>query len=139
MTSKNRRPQPEKRGNMSIFTLNLPKHRLELRLVKRREPAAPLLPSLDDLKNTRSGSKFSRFFRHIFDHINIRKTLGANLAVMLLASSLIPTAGAKENFSNEPDASIIAEDNILLTTEKSIQYPVQNFIISKVLVFSIQL
>jgi murein DD-endopeptidase MepM/ murein hydrolase activator NlpD len=92
-------------------------------LTKRRASAEdkPLLPDFEDIKNTKSGNKVSRYFRHIFEHKNIKKVLGANLAVALIATSFMP---AKINVEAATDQNIIAEATGPFTTERVVQYPV---------------
>ena len=111
---------------MIKITFNLPKHRLQLKLAQRRGPAVvkePLFPEFEMIKNARSGNKVSRYFRHIFEHINVRRILGTNLALALIATSFVPTdvfAGT------EAEQAVIVETTTPLTTEKSAQYPVEN-------------
>ena len=111
---------------MIKLTINLPKHRLQLKLAQRRGPAVAnesLFPELEMIKNSRSGNKVSRYFRHIFEHKNIRRILGTNLALMLIATSFVPT----DVFANtEAEQSVVGEAAVSLTTEKSAQYPVEN-------------
>jgi murein DD-endopeptidase MepM/ murein hydrolase activator NlpD len=116
---------PTKSGNMIKLNFNLAKYRLDVSVVKRRETSSdkPLLPNFSDLKNTRSGNKVSRYFRHVFEHKNIRKILGTNLALIMVASSFLPShAGldiqAEENIVNEINTPP-------LTTQRGIQYPVE--------------
>jgi murein DD-endopeptidase MepM/ murein hydrolase activator NlpD len=108
---------------MITLTLNLPKHRLHINLTKRRASSEdiPLLPELGAIKNTRSGNKVSRYFRHIFEHKNIRKVLGTNLALILIASSFLPTNAFA---GTEVEQPVISEGIVPLRTEKSAQYPV---------------
>ncbi len=110
---------------MLKLTLNLPKHRLQLRLAQRRGPSVenePLFPELKTIKNARSGNKVSRYFRHVFEHKNIRRILGTNLAIVLIATSFVPT----DVFANtEAEQTVIEETTTPLTTEKSAQYPVE--------------
>ncbi|OGM88105.1 hypothetical protein A2614_00745 [Candidatus Woesebacteria bacterium RIFOXYD1_FULL_40_21] len=93
-------------------------------MVKRRKDAfeEPLLPSFEEIKNTRSGNKFSRFFRHIFEHKNIKKILGTNLALMVLASSFVPTYAS---YSGDEADYAVVEQKVELNTEHGIQYPVE--------------
>ncbi len=109
---------------MTKLSIDLLKYRLNLHLVKRRgEPIdEPLLPSFEEIKNTRSGNKFSRFFRHIFEHKSIKKILGTNLALMVIASSFIPTYASYSG--DEADYTVI-EQKVELNTEHGIQYPVE--------------
>lgn len=110
---------------MIKLSFDLLKYRLNLHLVKRRgQPIEePLLPSLEEIKNTRSGNKFSRFFRHIFEHRSIKKILGTNLALMVLASSFVPTYAS---YSGDEADYVITEQKVELNTEHGIQYPVEN-------------
>jgi len=66
--------------------------------------------------------KISRYFRHIFEHKNMRKILGTNLALILVASSFMPN----DVFANaEAEENIIVEASVPLTTERSAQFPVE--------------
>ncbi|OGM77228.1 hypothetical protein A2210_02645 [Candidatus Woesebacteria bacterium RIFOXYA1_FULL_40_18] len=109
---------------MTKLSIDLLKYRLNLHLVKRRKDAfeEPLLPSFEEIKNTRSGNKFSRFFRHIFEHKNIKKILGTNLALMVLASSFVPTYAS---YSGDEADYAVVEQKVELNTEHGIQYPVE--------------
>ncbi len=112
---------------MLRLSLNLPKYRLHLRLAKRRGPylEEPLIPSLEDIQNTRSGNKVSRFFRHVFEHKQIKKILGGNLALMLIASSLIPTNTLAQgtSFGN----NVVAVEETPIKTEAGVQLPLGHF------------
>ena len=116
---------------MIRLSINLPKgRRLDLRYVKGRDTSSktPLIPNLGEISHVRKGSKFSRYFRHIFEHKQIKKILGANLAIMILASSFMPVTA---NFDAEPDLSIISQETTPLTTEHGIQYPVEKILITQ--------
>ena len=116
---------------MIRLSINMPKgHRLDLRYVKGRDTSnkTPLIPNLGEILHARKGSKFSRYFRHIFEHKQIKKILGANLAIMILVSSFVP---ATASFDTEPDLSIIAQETTPLTTEHGIQYPVEEIFITQ--------
>jgi len=109
---------------MKKITIHMPKYRLDLRIIKRREKtmAEPLLPSISDIKKTKSGNKISRFFRHIFEHKKIQRIFGANIALMVLATSFMPqdTLGTEQ----EIETPVISETAISLNTERGVQYPV---------------
>ena len=75
---------------MRKLSLDLANFRLDLKLVKRRGSSIALLPNFEKIKNIKSGSRFSRFFRVIFEQKRLRRFLGANLAVMLISSPFIP-------------------------------------------------
>jgi murein DD-endopeptidase MepM/ murein hydrolase activator NlpD len=115
---------------MIKISLNLPTHRLDFNITKRRNQDLdePLLPKLGTIKNLRAGSKVSRYFSHIFGHKNMRKLLGANLAVAVFATSLIPTVSA----GNVPvEETIVSEERTILTTERAIQYPTEKISITQ--------
>lgn len=110
---------------MIKFSFNLPKYRLSISLSNRRRTSfdEPLIPEIDELRSIRSGSKISRFFRYIFEHKDIRKILGTNLTLMLIASSFVPSY--IEAGGVEPQAEIVATITNSLTTEKGVRYPVE--------------
>jgi murein DD-endopeptidase MepM/ murein hydrolase activator NlpD len=116
---------------MIRLSINLPKgRRLDLRFVKGRNTSneTPLIPNLGKILRARKGNKVSRYFRHIFEHKNIKKILGTNLAIMILASSFMPVTA---NFDSEPDLSIITQETTPLTTERGIRYPVEEVLITQ--------
>jgi len=107
-------------------TINLSrKRKLHLRIVKRRGASEekPLLPNMGEVMRIRRGSKFSRFFKHIFEHKNFKRIFGANMALAIVASTIFPTQNA---FANGADENIISAEIVQLTTEKGVQYPVEN-------------
>ena len=108
---------------MIQLSLNLPKYRLHLHLVKRRgaDLDLPLFPKLDDIKKTRSGNKLSRFFRHVFEHKNIKRVFGANMALVIMATQFIPNIPP----SVEAEETIIRETETPITTIRDVQYPVK--------------
>lgn len=81
----------------------------------------PLFPKLDDIKNTRSGNKLSRFFRHVFEHKNIKRVFGANMALVIMATQFIPNIPP----SVEAEETIIRETEASIMTIRDIQYPVK--------------
>lgn len=113
---------------MKKLIINLPKYRLNLSIIKRRGATIdePILPSLEDLRNARSGDKVSRFFRHIFEHKNIRKILGSNLALVLVASSIIP-ASASAYTAPETQETIVITAPQNMETQAGIHYPLESF------------
>ncbi|MGD8744510.1 MAG: M23 family metallopeptidase [Candidatus Woesebacteria bacterium] len=110
---------------MISLSINLPKkRRLDLHLVKRRKTDSDsLLPNLGKIRRVKKGNKISRFFRHIFEHKNIKKILGANLATIVLATSLLPKGNDLADINS---ANISARDSVVLTTQSSVQYPVED-------------
>lgn len=111
---------------MKNISIELPKYRLFLkyRLVKRRKPLVdePLIPTPELVgRKFRKGTFLSRFFRHIFEHKNIKKAVAANFAVITVATSLMPQSAAvqAQEFSENPTV----EGQVVLVTEKGSQYP----------------
>jgi murein DD-endopeptidase MepM/ murein hydrolase activator NlpD len=88
----------------------------------------PLILRLAEINDIHVGSKISRFFRHVFEHKNVKKILGVNLAVMVLASNFVTT---KATDSAQPESPIVIEETIPLVTERARQYPVVEFHISQ--------
>jgi len=105
---------------MIKLSLNLPTHRLIISF-KRRGGNIPesIFPSLKNLKRVKTGSKFSRFFTHIFERINIKKVLGVNFTFMILAGSLL----SFNPLGNSVPDQIVNETPVPLSTERSVQYP----------------
>lgn len=123
-------------GTMLRISLNLPtkrRHsqtwltrltgRLDLSLLKRRNHPQdrPLLPDLGTIGRAKRGNKFSLFFRHIFEHKKIKKLLGTNLALAIVASSLFPS---RIDFQNAEE-NVVSTNSVVLTTERPIRYPVE--------------
>ena len=113
---------------MKKIIIQIPKYRLDVRIIKRRTRTIekPLLPSISDIKRTKSGNKVSRFFRHIFEHKKIQRIFGTNIALMVIATSFIPsnTLGSEQQI--EEEINVISETAVALNTEKGVQYPVEN-------------
>ncbi|MEK7497455.1 MAG: M23 family metallopeptidase [Patescibacteria group bacterium] len=107
---------------MLQISLNLSKYRLALNLSRRRKASIedPILPSLTDIQNTRSGHKISRFFRHIFEHKNIKKILGSNLAFVIIASTIIPTNSV---LATGPTEDVVLTAPQKIETEVGVHYP----------------
>lgn len=110
---------------MIRHSIHLPRgYRLDLNFVKRRGfgvHSEPLVPTLLTLRSFKSGNKVSRFFRHIVEKINIKKFLGANIALMLISSSVYTTkAGAVDTI---PDV-VKAQSPLVFTTQQTqMKYP----------------
>lgn len=110
---------------MIRLSLNLPtRYRLDLSLVKRRknDVVEPILPPIKGLFNIRKGSRLSRFFRYIFEHKAIKKILGANIALMIVAASYMP--GGNTSLTEGSADNTVAEAPIVINTEQGVQYPV---------------
>lgn len=119
---------------MQKLTLHLPKYRLDMqfKLAKRRRSYLdePIIPTKKRLNlKYHVGSITRKFFRHIFEHKTVKKLLGANIAFMLVASSLIPTNTLGSNTSNEITA--ISEAEVQIHTTIAIQNPVEKVAITQ--------
>ncbi len=115
---------------MKHVKLNLPtKHCLDVKLVKSRKrlDAQPLLPDMGKVMRARRGSKTSRFFRHLFEHKNIKKLLGGNIALMIVATTIVPT---KIDLGTEPVQTVSAIE-VPLTTKVVVHYPVEEIKINQ--------
>jgi murein DD-endopeptidase MepM/ murein hydrolase activator NlpD len=109
--------------SMIHLSINLsPRHRLDLRLIKRRKnlDTPPLFPKPGKIFAIKKGSKISRFFRYFFSNKKIQKILGINLAAIFISSSLIQFP-----FSSTKDIDIEPDITIDLTTKQGVQYPVK--------------
>lgn len=119
---------------MKKLTLHLPKYRLHMqfRIAKRRKSALdePIIPSKKTLNiKYRVGGLTKRFFRHVFEHRSVKALFGGNIALMLIASSFIPTSA----IGNEPSPEILAihaAENPIHTTI-AIQNPVKEIKITQ--------
>lgn len=114
---------------MKKIFLTLPKYRLavQYRFIKRRKSSVDeaIIPTPKMLrKKYRVGGYTKRFFRHIFEHKRVKKLLGVNIALMLVATSFMPTSTLGKVI--EEENIVITTNSIPLTTEVSIRYPVQN-------------
>lgn len=83
---------------------------------------------MGEIRRARKGSKVSRFFTHIFEHKKIRKILGANIALAIIASSLLPTTSA---YADEVEQNVVSAKKVALTTESGLRYPVDEVKISQ--------
>lgn len=86
------------------------------------------LRALNSLKNhfeyissVRSGSKISRFFRHIFEHRHIKRVLGSNLAFLMIVTAFAPKASTIPFESSETVIYSARED--IIKTEITVRNP----------------
>lgn len=117
---------------MIRLTINLPKHRLQIRFVKARKRAngPSFLPNLNIIRGFRAGNKLSRFFRHILERANIKTFLGGNLALFVVVLGILtPIATAIPQI--EPDVATLPVPSPPLSTEVVIQYPVNPVIVNQ--------
>lgn len=121
------------RGNMHKFSLELPKFRLELhaRLVKRRKPLVreSLIPSSTTIKRKyRSGTLVGKVARHISEHKSAKKFFATNMAAFVIIGTLMPSSQMSvQAASGQAIDDIIIQTQNTLKTEKSIQYPLENY------------
>lgn len=105
------------------FTISLPRYRVRVHLTRSRSREESILPDLGQIRSLRSGNKVSRFFRHIFEHKRLKSLLGGNLALLIVAGSLLtPTAGAF--VSAEPEVVTLEVSEIPVATEAGTRLPV---------------
>jgi murein DD-endopeptidase MepM/ murein hydrolase activator NlpD len=117
---------------MKKYSLELPKYRLQLRLklIKRRKPLVeePFVPTPSVIRRKyRSGTLLGKIVRHISSHKSAKKFFAANLSAAVIAGAFLPTTQGSiqaANMNTQPDEAVIQTQNTL-TTEKSIQYPLE--------------
>jgi len=104
--------------------------RLDIALVKPRikPQTEPLIPSLSTLRKVRRGNKISRFFRHVAEHSKFKRILGTNLAIALMASSIVPTTA---EFTDDAETSVISAEITNFKTERSVHRPADTTKISQ--------
>ena len=112
----------------------MPKYRLlmNLKLVRRRKPlvSEALIPTAKIVRRKyRTGTLLGRYFRHIFDHKNIKKLLAANFTFLAVTASFLPQTPTIQ--AQELTADPIIETQTTLVTQKSIQYPTQKVSITQ--------
>ncbi len=118
---------------MRKLSINLPlDKRLDITLVKRRgESIEPIFPSTEDIKSIKKGSKISRYFRLIFENQRIKKILGTNLPIVLVASSVLPQIDIRNPNLVDPQTVVVLASDSPTTTQKAIRYPVDKIKITQ--------
>ena len=124
-------PKAPPRSDFGGFMLNLSLHlpsrfRLDLRLVRRRATSIDrvVFSKLRSLRKIKKGSKVSRFFRHLLEQINIKMLIGANLTALALITPFLSQSPLA--LEGDRDTGVTSLP-LVLTTQKSIQYPVKEF------------
>lgn len=100
---------------------------MQFRIAKRRKSALdePIIPTKKILNlKYHVGGLTRKFIRHIFEHKAVKKLLGTNIALMLIASSLVPTSTLGSNTSI-PEMTAISGTEAPIHTTISIQNPVK--------------
>lgn len=112
---------------MRQITLNLPlRYRLSLKVAKQRvaeHGELPLFPRISHFKNIKEGNKFSRYLRHVFAHKNIKRFLGSNLAIVAIATTMLPAQPALYTEVSAQEDVIIEQGEPSLKTEAYIRFP----------------
>lgn len=67
------------------------------------------------------------FLRRVFEHKNLKKALGGNLALMLVLGSFVPNSVIPV----EAELTVIHEASGPMTTPKTVQYPLENYLITQ--------
>lgn len=118
---------------MKTISTDLPlRYRLDIKIVKRRghlRGEDTLLPSIKKIAGTKSGNKVSRYFRHVFEHKHIKRILGTNIAVLVMASSFTPSLTSRIDVSAQEIT--VSGDSVKLKTEGHIQYPLKRIQINQ--------
>lgn len=117
---------------MIRISIHLPARlRLELNLIKSRKSGRnPFVEKLGSALRARTGNKLSRLARHVFEHKNVRKFLGANLAVLVIASSLLPGSTSAET-ETEAETIKVVQTQVPMTTQVVVQFPVTGISITQ--------
>lgn len=117
---------------MTQYTVNLLNWRLSIELRKKRGRAkkTPFSTLYAQLRRVRSGNKLSWVFRHILERSNIKKLLGGNLAFFVMVSGIL-SPGSSVLAQNEPEVNTLTVPEQPLSTEISIQYPVDPVILNQ--------
>jgi hypothetical protein len=106
-------------------------------MVKRREEFTVekknFIPRLKDMKSWRNGNKVSRFFRHMFEHENLHKVLGRNLAVAAIAGTMLHGVlpASASNFASGNITVNMSTAPLVLNTEHGIQEPLSSMHINQ--------
>jgi len=103
---------------MSKTFLNLPSRRLT-----KRKTCHPKKGIFETLKNIRSGSKFSRLFRCLFEKRKIKTILGGNLILLVLTSSFFSPRASAFNMISDNETKTLSLKTIELTTKTSFRFP----------------
>jgi murein DD-endopeptidase MepM/ murein hydrolase activator NlpD len=101
---------------------------MDINIVKNRKNVAisNFLPDLKSVLNIRTGNKTSRYFRHIFEHKNIKKYFGTNLAILMISSFTFGNVQIPNN-DDFVNGSHTHFNNVSLETRKGVRLPLDNF------------
>jgi len=111
---------------MRKINFNLPiRYRVEVTFTKRRRSFAAKKLFID-IKNAIEGCEgniFSRVVRTIFERRKIKQTLGANLAFLVIGTSLL-TPSPSNTLAVESQSTTL-QAPLILTTEAGVQFPLE--------------
>lgn len=125
---------------MRKIILTLPSYRLllQFKFVKRRRASIdePLIPDTKTLNiRYRVGNTFNKLSRYFFENRKVKSLLGSNMAVFLVAGSLIPSSvlGGNINTYNTAESELTTIDSTVtpIKTEVGTQFPVENISITQ--------
>lgn len=110
---------------MLSFCLLLPSHRLKISLAKRRHfrEEKDLISQLKSVTSIRRGSRFSRAFRHLFEHKRIKTILGGNLALFALISSVLSPSVSALTTISQIEVTTLSPGIVELTTRAGFRPP----------------
>jgi hypothetical protein len=97
---------------IKISTVLPLRYRLDIKIIRVRIARR-------EVKN--ASNKISSFFRRIFEHKHVRRVLGSNIALAVIASSFLPVSAS--NISETVEETYISSNVVSLKTEGHIQYP----------------
>lgn len=81
------------------------------------------------LNKIRSGSAVSRVFRHAFEHKHSKRFLGSNLAILMLASSFVPSVSS---FNGDlVEFNVYAAEEASLSTNVTVRKPLKHLYINQ--------
>ncbi len=95
---------------------------IRLAKVRNRRNINSLKTLMGKVFSVKNGNNISRLFRHVFEHKNIKRILGANMAIMMIVSSFVPT----QVTGIEYEENIVKEEVIPLSTKITTRFPVDN-------------
>ena len=122
---------------MRKFILTLPKYRLSVsyKVIKRRKSPLdePLIPSTKTLNTKyRVGGPIRKLIRHIFEHKKVKALLGTNIALILVASSFMPSSViGSSNMAATNEVVSIDSTNNPIKTEIGTRFPVEKVSITQ--------
>ncbi len=109
---------------MLSFSLNFPSRRLKITLTKRRNFRGEK-GLLETLKSARSGSRFSRVFRYLFEKRKIKTILGGNLALLVLTASIFSPQVSALSTISETEVTALSPGVVELTTKAGFRFPLE--------------